>query len=66
LAALFAGLDVSNDERPADAYFPPYGMEQYQQPQYDMAAQYGHGGGYGHPGPYLQQWANAAAPPLIY
>jgi hypothetical protein len=71
LAALFAALDVSNDERPADAYFPPYGMEQYQQPQYDMAAQYGHGGGYttkgyGHPGPYLQQWANAAAPPLIY
>merc|ERR1719258_480898 len=29
LAALFAALDVSHDERPADAYFPPYGMETY-------------------------------------
>jgi hypothetical protein len=74
LAALFAALDVSNDERPAENYFPPYGMEQYQN-QYDMAPQYSrdaapaYAAGYGH-GPYLAQglaqpWANAGAP-LIY
>jgi hypothetical protein len=72
LAALFAALDVSNDERPADAsaYFPPYGMEPYQQQQYDMAAPHysrdaapAYGAGYA-PGMY-QPWANAGVP-LIY
>jgi hypothetical protein len=70
LAALFAALDVSNDERPADAYFPPYGMETYQQQQYDMVAPHysrdaapAYAAGYGH-GMY-QPWANAGAP-LIY
>jgi len=66
LAALFAALDVSNDERPAENYFPPYGME-YQHQQYDMAPQYSRDAapayGYGH-GMY-QPWANAGAP-LIY
>jgi hypothetical protein len=69
LAALFAALDVSHDERPADAYFPPYGMEPYQHQQYDMAPQYSrdappaYAAGYGH-GMY-QPWANGGAP-LIY
>jgi len=69
LAALFAALDVSNDERPAEHYFPPYGMESYQNQQYDMAPHYSrdappaYAAGYGQP--YLQPWANAGAP-LIY
>jgi hypothetical protein len=69
LAALFAALDVSTDERPAENYFPPYGMEAYQHQQYDMAPQYNrdiapaYGAGYGQ-GVY-QPWANGGAP-LIY
>jgi hypothetical protein len=70
LAALFAALDVSTDERPADAYFPPYGMEPYQHPQYDAVAPHynrdaapAYGAGYGH-GMY-QPWANGGVP-LIY
>jgi hypothetical protein len=69
LAALFAALDVSTDERPADAYFPPYGLESYQHQQYP-APHYNHdaapayASGYGHGVPY-QPWANGGAP-LIY
>jgi hypothetical protein len=70
LAALFAALDVSNDERPAENYFPPYGMESYpnqqqylEGPQYSRDAPPAYAAGYGH-GMY-QPWANAGAP-LIY
>jgi hypothetical protein len=72
LAALFAAWDVSHvEQRPAEASFPPYGVEAYQHQQYDMAPQYNrdappaYGAGFGGPGMPYQPWANGGAP-LIY